>query len=248
MPVLGLLYPSTTLARECDPLAATRELAGPDRAPTLGDVLEWTRARIERLLEGAGIRTVESGGDDAWYWAAPILLDLRFDREATMRWLRDPDLAAVWSGEEREAAGHEEDNTYWSEHVEEARKLANERPGLGRPPVDLPEVLALQALAGWGNVALRALSRVTDGEGGSEARGAAARVAWSLRSLFNTPEATALVRERGRRIPYWRSVLEYSVLSGGRVVNGIAHLRRSEGLFMAAQVKVGEWSGRGGRG
>jgi hypothetical protein len=234
MPVLGLLYPSTTLALECDPLAAALELAGSDRAPALRDVLEWSQARIERLLEDVGVRRGESGGgDDAWYWAAPILLDLHYDREATARWLRDPDLAATWSGEEREASGHEEDNTHWSEHVEEGRKLADGRPGLGQPPADLPEVLALQALAGWGTVALRSLWRVTDGEGGSEARGASARVAWSLRSLFNTPEATALVRERGRRTPYWRSVLEYGAAGGLQaVLDEYVHaLRESEGLL-----------------
>lgn len=234
MPVLGLLYPSTTLAHKCDPLAAVRELAGPEGAPTLDDVLEWARGRVERLLEEAGLWGSESGGgNDAWYWAAPILLDLRLDREATLGWLRDPDLAATWSGEEREASGHEEDNTHWSEHVEEARKLADDQSGLGQPPADLSEVLALQALAGWGTVALRALWRVTGGEGGNETRGAAARVAWSLRSLFNTPEATALVRERGRRTPYWRSVLEYGAAGGLQaVLDEYAHaLRESEGLL-----------------
>jgi hypothetical protein len=236
MSALGLLYPSTTLARECDPLAAARELSGSNGAPTLDDVLQWARARIEHLLEAVGVevRSGESGGgDEAWYWAAPILLDLRFDREESLSWLRDPDLAAIWSGEEREASRHEEDNTYWSEHVDEARQLTDGQTRLGRPPADLPEVLALQALAGWGTVALRALWRVTDGEGGSEARGAAARVAWSLRSLFNTPEATALVRERGRRTPYWRSVLEYGAAGGLQAVfDEYAHvLREAEGLL-----------------
>ena len=234
MPVLGLLYPSTTLARECDPLATARELAGPDRAPALRDVLEWTRTRIERLLGEAGVRSSESGsGDDAWYWAAPILLDLHYDRDGTVGWLRDPDLAATWSGEERETSGHQEDNTHWSEHVEEARKVADGRHGLGQPPADLPHVLALQALAGWGTVALRSLRRVTGGKGGGEIRGAAAWVAWSLRSLFNTPEATALVRERGPRTPYWRSVLEYGAAGGLQaVLDEYAHaLRESEGLL-----------------
>jgi hypothetical protein len=58
-------------------------------------------------------------------------------------------------------------------------------------------------------------------------------VAWSLRSLFNTPEATALVRERGRRTPYWRSVLEYGAAGGLQaVLDEYAHaLRESEGLL-----------------
>jgi hypothetical protein len=125
MPVLGLLYPSTTLAHECDPLDAARELAGTETPPALKDVLEWAQRKIERLLEEAGVTGDEHGsGDDAWYWAAPILLDLHFDREDTLEWLRDPDLAATWSGEEREASSHEEDHTYWYRHVDEARRLA----------------------------------------------------------------------------------------------------------------------------
>ena len=89
------------------------------------------------------------------------------------------------------------------------------------------------ALAGWGTVALRALWRVTGGYGGGETRGAAARVGWSLRSLFNTPEATALIRERGRRTPYWSAVLEYGAMGGLQaVLDEYAHvLRESEGLL-----------------
>ena len=39
-------------------------------------------------------------------------------------------------------------------------------------------------------------------------RDSAARVAWGLRSLFNQPEATRLVRSK--TTPYWQRVLEYS--------------------------------------
>lgn len=103
MPVLGLLYPSTTLARECDPLLAVGMDGKSEDSPGLEEVLEWARSRIELLLREV---TSQAGGtgteDEAWYWAAPILLDLRCDPEATLAWLRDPELAAAWSGEARE--------------------------------------------------------------------------------------------------------------------------------------------------
>lgn len=239
MPVLGLLYPCTTLARECDPLRAARDLKG-DGLPTLDDVLQWAQRRIEPLLREVGVeREGEGAEDEAWYWAAPILIDLHRDREATLDWLRDPQLAATWSGEEREESGSEEDRTHWSEHVEEARKLAE---GLepGRAPADLSRVLALEAIAGPGTVALRALWRITGGQGGKESRSAAGRVAWGLRSLFNTPEATALLRERDRREAYWRSVLEYAA-SGGlqATLDEYAHvLREAQGLLDEPPEKV----------
>jgi hypothetical protein len=59
---------------------------------------------------------------------------------------------------------------------------------------------------------LRALSRGSGGEKAMEdtsLRNAAAQITWSLRSLFNLPEAMALIRGRNASEPYWRRVLEY---------------------------------------
>lgn len=241
MPVLGMLYPCATLARECDPLRAARDTKGAG-LPALEDVLGWAQHRIEQLLQEVVGADHDSEGteDEAWYWAAPILMDLRLDEQATLEWFRDQDLAAAWSGEEREEPGHEEDRTYWSEHVKEARKLVEGEVRLGRPPTDLSRVLALVALAGPGTVALRALWRLTDGRGGDAVKSAAGRVAWALRSLFNTPEATALLRERGQGERYWRSVLEYGA-SGGlqATLDEYAHvLREAQGLLDGPPEKV----------
>jgi hypothetical protein len=41
-------------------------------------------------------------------------------------------------------------------------------------------------------------------------RAAAARTAWALRNVFNSPEATGIVRGTSRT-PYWRLVLDYSI-------------------------------------
>lgn len=238
MPVLGLLYPSTTLARVCDPLLAIEESVGADGLPTLDEVLEWARSRIEPILQEvfweAGITGDEGGPvDEAWYWAAPILMDLREDQEATLEWLRNPDLAAIWSGEEREASATSEDSTHWSEHVEEARNLAEAVQRLGRPPADLSQVLALKSVAAPGTVALRALWRVTGGANSNEVRGTAGRAAWALRSLFNSPEATALIRERERREPYWRSVLRYCAAGGLQpTLDEYAHVLRESKVLL----------------
>lgn len=230
MPVLGLLYPSTTLAGKCDPLHATEGDVG--ELPSLEAILERIRLRVTRLLDGlAADGDPGAPEDEAWYWAASILLDLTHDGEAARQWLHDPRLAAEWSGLERES--HGEESTHWTDHVEEVRRLAKGEITLGRPPEDLSRVLALKGVAGPGVAALRALWRVSDRPEAGEDRSAAGRVAWALRSLFNTPEATALVRGRGDRTPYWRSVLGYCTQGNLQAaLDEYAHvLRESEGLL-----------------
>ena len=68
------------------------------------------------------------------------------------------------------------------------------------------------------------------------ARDAAGRIAWSFRTLFNIPEAMALIRG-GRRdheaTPYWRQVVDYCAAGNLQAVldEYIHTLRDLEGLF-----------------
>jgi hypothetical protein len=249
MPVLALVYPSAVLARECDPLLLGAEDAR-DGLPTLEAALSWAERRLEpSLREVLAEHASEGRGseDAAWYWAAPILMDLKFDARASRAWLSDPWLAEKWSGGAHVGEESEEDETNWAAHVEEARRLvASGRQRLGRPPADLSRVLAEMALAGPAVAALRALSRVS-GDPPEElaVREHAARVAWCFRSLLNLPEVTALVRgtrrgERrearsgaGREEPYWRAVLGYCGAGGLQpTLDEYAHnLRDSLGLL-----------------
>jgi len=213
MPVLGFLYPSLTLARVGDPLStfATGDTTQP---PSAHDVIEDVRRRIETVLADLPAPTPGASlqEDESWYWAAPILLDLRSDPAGARDWFYRPELASIWSG--TTTTPEAEEVPIWAEHVELARKLLSGPPRLGPRPADLSLVLAQVAIAGPGVTALRALSRVS---GGSESlsqmpiRDAAAQVAWGFRNLFNTPEVMALIRGLNREEPYWRRCLEYSV-------------------------------------
>ena len=238
MPVLGMLYPSPTLAELGDPVPA------PERGATLDDALARARARLEPPLERVTAPYHNSEREDeSWYWAAPILLDLGRHAETTREWFRRPDLPEIWNG-----GWEDEDKTSrWGEHVEEARKLVNgcsdsadlESLKLGRPPEDLAEVLAIRSVGGPATSALRALTRAPGPEtqAARAARDAAARIAWSFRSLFNLPEATALVRggRGGKEAPYWRQVVEYCAAGNLQAVldEYIHTLRDFEGLFAA---------------
>lgn len=205
MPVLSLLYPSTTLARIGDPLALIP--SGQSWATHTLDVVLKNAANLLRealapLIAGARRTGPE---DETWYWAAPILLDRHNDRERTEAWFADPAaLADAWSSDPEERKG-------WLEHVSYAAEFARGKAmPEGRVPDDLPELLALIAIAGPASCSVRALSHtLTASETDPNLRHSAGRIAWGFRSLFNTPEVIALVRGMNQAEPYWRRALEY---------------------------------------
>ena len=236
MPVLGLLYPSVTLSRLVH-LPQTVNTPSRTLADTLTNAEQALHSRIEALVRShAG----EDGREDeAWYWAAPILLDLQEAEESTRQWFERPDLPALWSTggnvQEDDEDGENADQR-WVDHVQEACALARGEVTLGAPPADLVAVLAKLAVASPGVTAARALAR--QGLGGIPLQGlplrdAAASVAWAFRSLFNQPEAMALVRTGRGDMPYWQMVLDYAAEGCLQaVLDEHAHLVRDlEGLI-----------------
>jgi hypothetical protein len=230
MPVLGLMYPSSTLANACDPLDfAAQQL-------TLAELRDRMKARLADLLASMPFFAGKDRPvDETWYWATPILLDLQAYPEATKAWLQDPALASSWAGTDVEP-DEEEDTPVWAEHVTQAKRLSEGNPDLGRMPDDLLDVLVDLALAGPGVVALRSMTRVASAHipvSDLDLRVQAATVAWAFRSLFNVPEVVALLRGLNRDIPYWRQVLAYSAAGGLQaVMDEYSHvLREALGLL-----------------
>ena len=244
MPVLAILYPSPSLAELGDPVP------GPEGGATLADAVARARKSIEPLL--ARLTDPYRGAkseDESWYWAAPILLDLQTHGESTRKWFGRWGLASLWNGEQDD----QEEGSRWADHVAEAKNLANAgieaamkgSLGLGRPPADLAEALAMRSVAGPATSALRALTRAARPETWTAiaARDAAARIAWSFRTLFNLPEATALIRgERPKddTTPYLRQVVDYCAAGNLQaVLDEYVHtLRDLEGLFAADDEKA----------
>jgi hypothetical protein len=240
MPVLALMYPSTTLARVADPLELMRA-ATPDDVPTAKQAEVWATRKLERLLTELPPSSMGSDRvDERWYWAAPILLDLMQHEASTRAWFKNPALAYAWSRDWDENKDSEAPDTGWREHVAEARKLLS-KVDLGRQPRDLAAVLGQLALAAPGTAALRALGRIAGGPEiytAGHVRTAAARVGWASRRLFNAPEVTWLLRGlaaagRQREPAYWRTVLRYCVDGGLQaVLDEYAHmLRESLGML-----------------
>ena len=231
LPVLALLYPSFALAESVDLIEIAG--AGGDGSAMSSEAVvkrasEALRPQVDRIVAGA-----PSHGrvDERWYWAAPLLLDAHRDPECATTWLDDEKTASGWPGD-----GAAIGDSSWSEHVEQAAEVARGEVELGRPPDDLVMAVARLAVAGPGVTALRALAGSAPGQTSTRDRAvrvAAGSVAWSLRSLFNTPEATDLLRGLDRAGgAYWTQALRYC-LDGGlqAVLDEYVHvLRESEGL------------------
>jgi hypothetical protein len=222
MPILALLYPSPFLAQLADPV----DFARLDPDASLADGRAWATARASAALEMLPAGPVAGPVDQRWYWAAPLL----FDRAAGHGgWWDEPDLATVWTGAEKAT---EEDGSLWHEHVQLAASTVQGGMDLGRRPADLAEVLGLMALASPGTCTLRALRRVTGAAvDEDELRDAAARVAWALRSTFNTAEASTLIATEHEDVR-WRAVLRHAADGCLQaVLDEYAHmLLESEGL------------------
>jgi hypothetical protein len=222
MPVLGLLYPCFFLAQQFDPLRYMCENSSfrLEADETLGLIEMGVSDALQSLVQHAPDVGPE---DEAWYWAAPILLDEKADPGASQRWWADESLATKWLGAEEaeDTADHDGDedthdgSAGWRRHVAEVRDmLADPHKKLGRPPKDLAEVVAQLAVAGPAVTALRAIARISGGLDMATdplRRHMAGKVAFGFRALFNSPDAIALIRGKNGAEPYWRRALEYCV-------------------------------------
>lgn len=204
-----------------------------DRAhvPTAAAFAEVCRQAAAVLAPPDEAQPSRDVADESWYWAAPILLDLQTDPRATRAWWSRDNLAATWAGDD----ATEDGESRWADHVERARSLIRGDLTLGRRPDDLGATVAQLAVAGWGTVCARALTRVTGGSGHAHTalRDAAGQAAWGFRSLFNGPEVTAMLRSADPNTPYWRHILRYGTEGCLQaVVDEYAHvLVDDRGLF-----------------
>ncbi len=214
-PVLGLIYPSPTLAGELDPLMLSQDMSATGRVPSSADVVKAARRRVRELLRGLPVReSAEGRVDESWYALAPMLIDLIHGQERARDWFGHPDglasIAKSLTKEDSIGLGAQEhlDFAQQALAVADAGELT-----LGPKPRDLDRVVALQALAGFGTAPLRALARVTgeDDLWSHDLLSAAGMTGSALRALFNAPEVTALIRGLDNREPYWLRALEYCV-------------------------------------
>ncbi|MCC2636567.1 MAG: helicase domain protein [Moraxellaceae bacterium] len=210
MSTLALMFPSPTLAAEIDPLSIASSL-GPQ--PTLTRVREVAIQRAQALLAPVVDAPTATGAPDRrWYWLALIRLEQRH-QPRLVEWCRHRWAAAPRADEKDGVDPDDGQETSFDAHVAHWVECWDTPvPNLGRVPDDLAEVVADLALAGHGTCMLRSLRRSIEHAklDDWDVLDAAVRGAEGLRSQFNHPLATALLKTSDADA-YWQRVLRYGI-------------------------------------
>ena len=189
--ILGLCFPSVTLARAGDPYALAAECSSSQ--PTLSEVVSAAEKQLTKELREVGVPRPQRGraGSQAWYWLAPLLLD----RENGIRVgeMLERELRRAWGTRRRDRPS----SAALEENLRRASAALDDPGDLGPPPRNLARVLAEMAVGGPGAAALRALGRALDVDPSSEDHELlipAGRIAWALRGLLGRPDATLVIQ------------------------------------------------------
>lgn len=240
----GLAYPSLILATKIDPLRLAL-LEG--RPLSYEELRKKTKAQCEEwvgILKNLPCKA-DAKTDPRWYWLAPILLDQLFANEVIGD-IRDKANGKNNKQKSNTRKNKENHVPDIGEILSrELHRFVSEPPEqLGKQPKDLAEVFCDLALAGPGTCTLRALMRINSDTGQHQPEGfldadgsfeflkrdffpgseklaelfqGAAQIASGFHSLFNTPEAMAILKawelpKKGSRDKaYWRKTLRYGI-------------------------------------
>lgn len=219
MNTLMLMFPSRALVDFVDPLEALKDVGSP---LTFAQVKAQTAVLLTPLIEPFLDRSVTFGApDQRWYWVALARLEKSL-YGSSRHWCK-----AQWS-EARSGTDdvvHDADSAFHDHVVHWLEAWDDQIADLGPVPQDLPEVLALLALAGPAVCALRTLGRhwplMKQGDAPAGPKdvedpsfphmlSAAVRIAEGLRSQFNGPRAVGLLNALDHEDAYWQRVLQYS--------------------------------------
>ncbi|MGQ0530812.1 MAG: helicase-related protein, partial [Panacagrimonas sp.] len=191
---LLLIYPSPTLAELADPLAVfTQTETNLSMEGMRAAVCDRLKPALDALQQGA----VQADHSNSAEWAAPAVIDELLGTRS-LAWLKAPTGMHALASEDA-----------FQDHVAELSVAATARD-LGSSYAALSELLVDVSLGSPAVCALRALKRIAL-ELPWDAPcllSAAAKVAWTFRSLFNQHDAIALLRQDSDE-HYWRSVLAY---------------------------------------
>jgi hypothetical protein len=225
MTTLALFWPMPGLAVLGDPLRHRRDAAS-----------ALSSADLQAAVVGH-LQSVESGRDvvrgtaaEASYWVEAL------GRPGSVpEGLTADEMEVALSGEAEAEDDDEdaEDPGNLRLHIDEAIDAARRR-GAGPIAADLPATLADLAAHSPGNIAYRALARITAASEDVTDAGlwkAAAVLASSLRSLFARPDTVILLDKVTTEDVYWRAVLRYCAWGNLQAVMDeyLHHLAASEG-------------------
>jgi hypothetical protein len=196
MTTLALFTPIPELAQITDPFAIACQHNGV--VLSASDAISFAMETVSpQLLQSPKVS--ENRIQEAWYWVAPFLL--MKNRDGLVK------LERLIPKEEEQR----DENGGRRQSIETA--ISARADGLGRLPDDLTYWVTMMGLFGPGNVAYRAFQRATQGIsiGDDVLLKSAAIVGEGFRSLFNRPEAMALLDQldTATKDDYWQRVLTY---------------------------------------
>jgi hypothetical protein len=196
MTTLALFTPIPDLAELTDPFGIACQQNGAILSAV--EVIASASKTMSPLMPKI-INVGENRVQEAWYWVAPFLM--MENRDALVN------LEQLIPKEEEQR----DENSGRRQSIETAISASSE--GLGRLPDDLAHWVSMLGLFGPGNVAYRALQRATQGMSISSdvVLKSAAIIGEGFRSLFNRPEAMALLDhlDVSSKEDYWQRVLTY---------------------------------------
>ncbi|TKV80124.1 SWF/SNF helicase family protein [Bradyrhizobium elkanii] len=193
---LLLIYPSPQLAELADPLGVFAERQERLSKEAMREAIaERLRPALVTLEQSAG----KDGGAPIPEWAAPAMID-RLLGSSVEAWLSASDGFVGLASEDG-----------FREHVAElaAATVRSDFTGVASDQLDLLVDVALGSPAICSLRALRRIAPELQWDHPILLR-AAAEIAWAFRTLFNQPDAIALLR-RGTEDRYWHRVLTYGV-------------------------------------
>lgn len=214
MSAFSLIYPSIYLTNIFNPQANILS----DHPKTAAELINDLAKKIEKEFNKATqkLSPGKDGISQRWYWAAPILLDHYYHKNAQSEWIDSGNYESSIFLKNKGQNSTTENKTARL-HFEELMDGLDDPTNLnlGRVPDDLFRVLAKQALAAPSVCFLRTLQRYfREPESTSDLLTYALDAGSHFMRLFDKPESIAIVdlcseTKRKETDSYWRNVLDY---------------------------------------
>ena len=221
MTAFTLLYPSITLSELYHPV----NNVAPSLKKELNGLLDEIKNKINIKIEQADLKKYCSINRKTanWYWVAPLLLDRHFNREETLKWLKNVNkynssflqsYRTSQDDEEETVAGA----TFY--HFNELKSVFDNPSTveLGQMPDDLAEVLSEMVLGSPAICASRTLSFFFPNDSPAVLYTKSLDIASKFHSLFDKPVSIAVIQltsmskkkhDEAISQVYWHDVLRY---------------------------------------
>lgn len=200
MSLFSLLYPSITLAESFDVTKNLQNIRSLDEE--LASLAEYFQGLILDANLSKYCNASKNIDDAAWYWAAPIFLDMHF-------YLSE---IRTWTGQRNPYIQGNRSDSAQQEHWDLVRRItANQVDlNLGYIPEDLPKKLALMALGSPAVLLYRSIQALAPDASVFLRLHAATKLADSFRDKFNLPESIAAIDlSIDEKVAYRERVIRY---------------------------------------